>query len=61
MDLTIRSIADCVDLRHVTLDIIFAVSAGSINYARIGIQSVHCCQNRVGTTSILTFAICERN
>jgi hypothetical protein len=58
--LTIRSVTDSVDLRHVTLDIFFASVPRSISYPRIRMQSVHCGQNRVGTTSILTFTICDR-
>ena len=55
--LTIRFITGCVNMRHVTLDIyIFASGPRRISYPRIRIQSVHCIQNRVGTTSILTFA-----
>jgi|SRR5882762_4078622 len=40
-DLTIRSITDCVDLGHVTLDVIFASVPRSISYPRIRMQSVH--------------------
>src|SRR5260370_40797257 len=40
-DLTIRSITDCVDMGHVTLDVIFPSGPRSISYPRMKLQRDH--------------------
>jgi hypothetical protein len=55
MDLTIQIQLRLRRFEACNFRYIFASAVRSIRYSRIRMQSVHCVQNRVGTTSILTF------